>query len=39
MLVVPILNYGCKIWGFKETNVIERIHLHYCKQLLGVRAH
>lgn len=37
-LVVPILNYGCEIWGFKETNVIERIHLQYCKQLLGVRA-
>jgi hypothetical protein len=37
-LVVPILNYGCEIWGFKETNFIERIHLQYCKQLLGVRA-
>jgi hypothetical protein len=33
-----ILNYGCEIWGLKETNVIERIHLQYCKQLLGVRA-
>jgi hypothetical protein len=37
-LVVPILKYGREIWGFKESNVRERIYLQYCKQLLGVRA-
>ena len=25
-LVLPILNYGCKVWGFRMTNNIERVH-------------
>ena len=36
-LITPILNYGCEIWGFKQANVLERVHLQFCKRLLGVK--
>ena len=36
-LVTPILNYGCEVWGFIQGNAIERVHLQFCKQLLGVK--
>ena len=36
-LILPILNYNGEVWGFSKADVIERIHLRFCKQLLGVR--
>lgn len=36
-LIMPILNYGCEVWGFAQANVIERVHLQFCKRLLGVK--
>ena len=36
-LILPILNYGSEVWGFTIENKLERIHLQFCKQLLGVR--
>ena len=36
-LVTPILNYGSEIWGFIQVNTIERVHLQFCKRLLGVK--
>ena len=36
-LVTPILNYGCEVWGFCQANKIERTHMMFCKQLLGVK--
>ena len=36
-LILPILNYGSEVWGFAEAKVIERVHLQYCKNLLGVK--
>ena len=35
--IVPILNYACEIWGFHKSPDIERIHLKFCKLILGVR--
>jgi hypothetical protein len=34
--ISPIINYGCEIWGSSKSPNIERVHLKYCKQLLGV---
>ena len=34
--VLPILNYGCETWVFIKSPDIEKIHLLYCKQLLGI---
>ena len=36
-LITPILNYGCEVWGFGQANVIERVHMQFCKRLLGVK--
>ena len=35
--VLPILHYGCEIWGFHEAKAVEQIHTNYCKYVLGVR--
>jgi exonuclease III len=32
-----VLNYGAEIWGFHKGTNIERVHLDYCKTLLGVK--
>ena len=29
--------YSSEVWGFIKANSIERVHLQYCKKLLGVR--
>ena len=36
-LVTPILNYGCEVWGFAKGNAIERVHMQFCKKVLGVK--
>jgi hypothetical protein len=33
-IVQSILLYGCEIWGFTNTAMIERIHLRFCKFLV-----
>ena len=33
-LITPILNYGSQVWVFA---CIERVHLQFCKRLLGVK--
>ena len=35
--ISPILNYGCEVWGFHEAHNIERVHLKFCKNVLGVK--
>ena len=36
-LITPILNYGSEVWGFAKANAIERIHMQFCKKILGVK--
>ena len=36
-LISPILNYSCEVWGFCQANAIERVHMQFCKKLLGVK--
>ena len=36
-LACPILNYKAEDWGFVRAKRIERVHLQFCKRLLGVR--
>jgi len=36
-MVVPVLSYGCQLWGFKEVKSLEVIHKKFCKMLLGVK--
>ena len=36
-LILPILTYGSEISGFSKADAIERIHLQFCKHLLGAK--
>ena len=36
-LIVPILCYGGEVWGFSKSVQQERVHLQFCKKLLGVK--
>ena len=36
-LVKPILYYSCEIWGFRESDQLEKLHLRFLKSILGVR--
>ena len=36
-IVVPILLHGCEIWGFTNLQMIERLHLKFCKMLLNLK--
>ena len=36
-LIHPILSYRCEVSGCIQGPVVERMHLKFCKQLLGVK--
>ncbi|KAK6192618.1 hypothetical protein SNE40_004061 [Patella caerulea] len=35
-LVVPIMLYGCEVWGNSDIQLLERLQLRFCKIMLGV---
>ena len=35
-LILPIRLYGCEAWGFKNIDLVERLHLQFCKSRLYV---
>ena len=36
-LVTPILLYGAEVWGLYDYSCIDKIHIKFCKIILGVR--
>jgi len=36
-MVKPIILYGCETWGFGNNEIIERLHLKFCKLLLHLK--
>ncbi|XP_074661598.1 uncharacterized protein LOC141914230 [Tubulanus polymorphus] len=36
-MVGSILTFGCEVWGFGNFDVIEKIHLTFCKYLLSLK--
>ena len=34
--ILPIMLYGCEIWGFTDVSILEKLHLKYLKMILGV---
>ena len=35
--VLPVILYGSEIWGFEKLDILERIHLKFCKLLLHLK--
>ena len=36
-LVTPILLFGAEVWGLYDYSCIDKIHIKFCKIILGVR--
>ena len=36
VLVKPVLLYGCDVWAHEGTDILEKLHLRFCKYALGV---
>ena len=36
-MVMPVLSYGCEIWGFYPAEAIEQVHKDFCKRILKVK--
>ena len=34
--VVPILFYGCEVCGYENCDIIEKLHLEFCRMVLHV---
>lgn len=34
MMIVPVLCYGCELWGFEEDRDLERVEMNYLKYAL-----
>ena len=37
-LIKPIVEYGSEVWGFRDWDELETLHLQACKYALGVRS-
>ena len=35
-MVLPVLTCACEVWGRGNNAVLERVHLMYCKYILGL---
>ena len=36
-VVVPVLLYGSEVWGFENLDIIESVHLRFCKHILRLK--
>jgi hypothetical protein len=36
-MILPILNYGCEMWGFHCASDVENVHLRFLRYLRGVK--
>ena len=36
-IVKPVMLYGCEVWGYNQSILIEKLHLKFCKHLLNVK--
>jgi hypothetical protein len=36
-MIVPILTYGCEVWGYEQLEIIEKLHLKFLTLSVGLR--
>ena len=36
--VLPIMLYGCEVWGFSNNDMLDTVFLKFCKYLLGLKS-
>jgi hypothetical protein len=36
-LILPILTYGCEVWEYENVQVLEKIRLQFCRNILKIR--
>ena len=36
-MVLPIMLYGVEVWGYENHDLLERLHLKYCKDVLDLK--
>ena len=36
VLVKPVVLYGCEVWAHEGTEVVEKLHLRFCKYILSL---
>ena len=36
-VILPIALYGCEIWGFENSQIIEKLHNDFLRQIINLR--
>ena len=36
-IITPMVMYGSEVWGFENIDVLEKVHLKFCKMLLNLK--
>ena len=36
-MVIPVILYGCEIWGHRNLDILERLQLKFCKMVLKLK--
>ena len=37
-MVMPVILYGCEIWGYKNLGTLENLHLKFCKLVMKLKS-
>ena len=37
-MVMPVILYGCEIWGYKNLGTLETLHLKFCKYVMKLKS-
>ena len=37
-MVIPVILYGCEIWGYKNLEILEKLHLKFCKYVMKLKS-
>jgi hypothetical protein len=36
-IIIPMLTYGSEIWGYENIDILEKVHVQFCKLLLNLK--